>query len=449
MPYTYTTVEALNEHLQTLSYVSGAQASKDDLAVYGAISAAPDAAALPNAARWYNHISSLLGDNFPGAPEGVVIGGKAPGGGKAEKKQQQKPKKEEKKVDPEEAKKKKLKAVLKEGGKKGQDIIGAAEMGGLEFFCTAFDEPEGNVEYLQLAMGAANKPVDPEGEERRGGSGEVGKMLFSAGVEALAIGGYVPADKVGKVAVKEWMEAVLAAVGTGAIVGEPTATECYAVCKLDADKGHFPLKMKDSALQAAINFLRGKGCFPEDAGDSDDDDVAYGDDAFEELAARTPHHVVARGAVDARALAPVALVHALGELRPAAVQAHVLDRLAQQVVPHVLQAEALGLRQNLGQQRLPGRQRAQPDALARRRELRAAVRAVAPGRLGRWACAHSPRSRQRAADRDPGHQEPTRPQQNALRHAVRHIPRPISSYQSEQSPFLSYSSQSLYTSLKW
>eukprot|EP00958_Prasinococcus_capsulatus_P021407 scaffold2910_cov390-Prasinococcus_capsulatus_cf.AAC.22 len=187
--------------------------------------------------------------------------------------------------DDEEAKRqaKKLKAVLKEGGKKGQDIIGAAEMGGLEFFCTAFDEPEGNVEYLRLAMGAANKPVDPSGEERRGGSGEVGKMLFSAGVDALAIGGYVPPEKRNKVAVKEWISEVLKAVGTGQVVGEATATECYAVCKLDADKGLFPLKMKDTALQTAINYLRAKGCFPDDNSDDDDDDYAFGDDAFEEL----------------------------------------------------------------------------------------------------------------------------------------------------------------------
>ena len=31
---------------------------------------------------------------------------------------------------------KKLKAVLKEGGKRGIEIKGVSEMGGLEFFCT-------------------------------------------------------------------------------------------------------------------------------------------------------------------------------------------------------------------------------------------------------------------------------------------------------------------------
>ena len=37
------------------------QASRDDLAVYVAFGAAPAAASAPHAARWYSHISALLG----------------------------------------------------------------------------------------------------------------------------------------------------------------------------------------------------------------------------------------------------------------------------------------------------------------------------------------------------------------------------------------------------
>merc|ERR1719264_1858548 len=39
---------------------------------------------------------------------------------------------------------KKLKKVIKEGGKRGVEIEGAADMGGLQFFCTSVDEPEGD-----------------------------------------------------------------------------------------------------------------------------------------------------------------------------------------------------------------------------------------------------------------------------------------------------------------
>merc|ERR1711920_382937 len=36
---------------------------------------------------------------------------------------------------------KKMKKIIKEGGKRGVEIEGAADMGGLQFFCTTMDEP--------------------------------------------------------------------------------------------------------------------------------------------------------------------------------------------------------------------------------------------------------------------------------------------------------------------
>merc|ERR1711968_123373 len=54
------------------------------------------------------------------------VGGAAGGDAKESKKQSKKEKKEAKKI----------KAVEKEGGKKGVEIEGAADMGGLAFFCT-------------------------------------------------------------------------------------------------------------------------------------------------------------------------------------------------------------------------------------------------------------------------------------------------------------------------
>ena len=76
------------------------------------------------------------------------------------------------------------KKVIKEGGKKGVEIEGASDMGGLEFFCTTIESPDGDVELLLLAMTAMNAPADPDNaEERKGCSGHVGKMIFSAGVD--------------------------------------------------------------------------------------------------------------------------------------------------------------------------------------------------------------------------------------------------------------------------
>merc|ERR1719150_845441 len=124
---------------------------------------------------------------------------------KKEKEQAEKAKDEKPAEDPA----KKLKKVVKEGGKRGVEIEGAADMGGLQFFCTSVDEPEGDMELLEQSMVAMNAKSDPTEEERKGGSGHIGKMVFSAGGEQLAIVAYVPEDKIDKCDSKEWLETVL------------------------------------------------------------------------------------------------------------------------------------------------------------------------------------------------------------------------------------------------
>merc|ERR1712087_928189 len=100
------------------------------------------------------------------------------------------------------AKEKLLKTVIKEGGKKGVEIEGASDMGGLDFFCTTIESPDGDVELLQLAMTSMNSEPDPEAEDRKGCSGHVGKMIFSAGAPQLAMVAYVPQPESNKSADK-------------------------------------------------------------------------------------------------------------------------------------------------------------------------------------------------------------------------------------------------------
>merc|ERR1712154_633611 len=87
--------------------------------------------------------------------------------------------------------------------------MGAADMGGLQFFCTAVDLPDGDVDLLVESMKAMNAKSDPTEEERKGGSGHVGKMIFSAGVEQLAVVAYVPEAKQGELNCEEWLKKVL------------------------------------------------------------------------------------------------------------------------------------------------------------------------------------------------------------------------------------------------
>ena len=83
---------------------------------------------------------------------------------------------------------KKIAKCLKEGGKKGVEIEGASDMGGLDFFCTTIESPDGDVDLLQMAMTAMNAEPVEGAEDRKGCSGRVGKMVFSAGKPPRASG---------------------------------------------------------------------------------------------------------------------------------------------------------------------------------------------------------------------------------------------------------------------
>lgn len=179
--------------------------------------------------------------------------------------------------DLEKARKDKLKKVIKEGGKRGVEIEGAADMGGLQFFCTAMDLPDGDLDLLVESMKAMNAKSDPTEEERKGGSGHIGKMIFSAGTEQLAVVAYVPEAKQKELDCEEWLKTVLS-IFSGQVVSGGRETSS-GIVKTNSDKGVFPLKIREPMILEANNFLRKKGLFPED-NDDDDDDYVFGDDDF-------------------------------------------------------------------------------------------------------------------------------------------------------------------------
>ncbi|KAJ9069834.1 hypothetical protein DSO57_1034453 [Entomophthora muscae] len=174
---------------------------------------------------------------------------------------------------------KKLKAVLKEGGKRAVEIVGVAETGGLEFFCTKLDEPEGELELMLKSLEAMNKPVDPTEEESKGGSGEIGKMIFSINNKQVAIVAYVPKEKVEKITAKAWLEETLAKFDGKLVSGEDEVAT--GLIMADAEKGIFSLKVRDEAIPTSIGYLRSKGLFPEQADDSDDSFVMGDDTDFD------------------------------------------------------------------------------------------------------------------------------------------------------------------------
>jgi hypothetical protein len=175
---------------------------------------------------------------------------------------------------------KQIKAVVKEGGKRGVEIDGAATMGGLEFFCTKVDEPAGDLELMKYSLEGMNKEIDPNDEESKGGSGWIGKLIVSINDDQTALIAYVPEDKQAKVNAAEWLKDVLS-VYDEAKFEESTAGLAKAIVPKNADKGTFSLKVRDDAISRGISYLRSKGAFPE-AEDSDSE-PAMGDDFFDNL----------------------------------------------------------------------------------------------------------------------------------------------------------------------
>jgi len=187
---------------------------------------------------------------------------------------------------------KKLKKVLKEGGKRGVEIEGAADMGGLKFFCCKVDEPEGNIDLLVETVKAMNAQSDPSEEERRGGSGAVGKMVLSQTDEKLAMVTYVPKNMSGECSAEEWARFIitdilgqnLADKHCAFAACDAVATENYFTCVVtrDGEAGVFPLKMREDCISRAYNFLRNRDLFPKDDEESDDEYV-FGDEDFPEF----------------------------------------------------------------------------------------------------------------------------------------------------------------------
>jgi len=182
---------------------------------------------------------------------------------------------------------KKLKKVIKEGGKRGVEIEGAAAMGGLKAFCTVMDEPEGDIVLLTESMKAMNAKSDPTEEERKGGAGNLIKMLQSCTDNELAIVTYVPSCYEEQCNAKEWLTYTVELItdkklktvefSSAGDVSEKNYFRC--VIKTDGDNNIFPIKMRDPAVTNAYTYLKKRDLFP-DGDDDDDDEYVFGDEDF-------------------------------------------------------------------------------------------------------------------------------------------------------------------------
>eukprot|EP01147_Barroeca_monosierra_P001499 gene1499-4657_t len=166
---------------------------------------------------------------------------------------------------------KQIKAAKKEGGKKGQDIAGLYDMGGISYYQLSMESCEGSLELLQHALDGANVEVDEKAEDRKGGAGHLGKMFLSASDSQVAVICHVPKDRLEVVKPKEWVESFLS-VFDGKIV-EESEEVVKVVLPGDKENERFPLKMRDEAINLGFAYLCKKGLVRDD----DDDDMLDGE----------------------------------------------------------------------------------------------------------------------------------------------------------------------------
>eukprot|EP01104_Vermistella_antarctica_P004659 TRINITY_DN1507_c0_g1_i1.p2 TRINITY_DN1507_c0_g1~~TRINITY_DN1507_c0_g1_i1.p2 ORF type:complete len:197 (+),score=86.42 TRINITY_DN1507_c0_g1_i1:36-593(+) len=173
--------------------------------------------------------------------------------------------------------KKQLAAVKKEGGKKAQDLVGMSELGGINFFHVTMNEceakgDEGPFDRLAVALAAMNVEVDEKADDRKGGAGNLGKILLSAGKDRLAVLMHVPEELAKKhdFDADEWLTTCLKSVD-GVIVGK--TEEGWTKAESVAGGEKFPLKERDVVIGAGFDYLKAKGLVLDES--SDDDYVNY------------------------------------------------------------------------------------------------------------------------------------------------------------------------------
>lgn len=173
---------------------------------------------------------------------------------------------------------KQMKAALKEGGKKGQDLAGMRDMGGVKYFSVAVESANGKWELMDAILEGMNKEVDPNAEDRKGGAGDIGKCLLFADENALLILNHLPKCLSEEISQEEWFSAIINSVGAKRI-GEKVelpndgGSVMKAELSADQDKEIFPLKDREIASSRSFEFLVAKGFVRPDES-SDDENYA-------------------------------------------------------------------------------------------------------------------------------------------------------------------------------
>eukprot|EP01066_Platyproteum_vivax_P006409 Platyproteum_vivax@DN2207_c0_g1_i1.p1 len=157
-----------------------------------------------------------------------------------------------------------IKAAKKSGNKKGADLQGLHEMGGMKYFVCSIDGAEGEVEAVKAAITESHNEAPL-----------IGKLFLSASdTTKVALVCFVPEEKQAEVSAIDWLHEASKGL-EGKFLEESKGYSVY-YAEANPDKGLYAIKMKDQAINQGLGFLKAKGLFPDD--DDSDDDIVYGDD---------------------------------------------------------------------------------------------------------------------------------------------------------------------------
>lgn len=131
---------------------------------------------------------------------------------------------------------------------------------------------------MQAAMDGANKEVDPDGDDRKGGSAELAKCFLSCD-EAKYVNMlfYVPKALEGDMTLKDWAAVMVKDIGG---IESCPLEECGEDDKAtwgrvqahgSSEKQLFPLKMRDAAINCSFAELRARDLVAADDSGSEED----------------------------------------------------------------------------------------------------------------------------------------------------------------------------------
>lgn len=162
---------------------------------------------------------------------------------------------------------KQLKLARKEGGKKGQDLSGLEDMGGVHYFHVALEHCNGEWDLVNAAMDGANALVDTSSGDRKGGAGGIAKAFLSANEERLCISVDFPEKLVGAVTLNEWFDVLVKASGA-TVLEAPSGPHGTAKAELVKADNVFPLKVRDETIGQGFAYLLSKNVIPDDESES-------------------------------------------------------------------------------------------------------------------------------------------------------------------------------------